>query len=574
MRANLIALTTGLFAGLAPLAAAADTALLIVNDRYRDAQNLREGAAIAGLRAPLEAVGFDVITVEDGTGEALRDGLDQLLAAEETGRVLIAATGHFARARSDSWLLGRDVDEPTLANVGGDGISLAVLMEVAASAPGRSVVLLGMERRRITLGDGLGAGIGRIEPPQGVSVVTGSPEDVADFARDAVLLPGADLVRAVDAAQNLRSFGFLSPDVAFLPADVAVEVTPSEPEAEPQVAAPSAPSAPSADETALWEAAVELNTVGAYRAYVERYPSGAHVAEARAQIDALEADPTAQARAAEDALNLSREQRQQIQRSLSILDYDTRGIDGIFGSGTRAAIRAWQTANARPVSGFLDAGQINTLGDQAAIRTAELEEEARIAAEERRRADQAYWQVTGQGARIDGVRDYLERFPDGLHADTAQGILDAEQARVRAEAEARDRAAWDVAQAADTVQAYRAYIEGNPDGAFHDQARARMNQINGNAVPSDAQITQLQAQEDALNIPPVTRSLIEQRLTALQLEPGRIDGRFDESTRRAIRRYQRARGLDVTGYLNEPTLVRLLAETVGGILQIDGILNR
>ena len=569
MRATFLALTTGFIASLAPLVASADTALLIVNDRYSDAQNLREGAAIAQLRGPLEAAGFDVITVADGTGEALRDGLDQVLAAGETDRVVIAATGHFARADSDSWLLGRDVDAPTLANVGGDAISLSVLMEVAASAPGRSFVLLGVERRRITLGQGLGVGIGRIDAPQGVSVLAGSPEDVAEFTRDALLVPGTDLVAALDAAQNLRSFGFLSPDLPFLPA----EGQSAAPEPQPE---PSA-QAPTAEETALWDAAVELDTTGAYRAYVDRYPGGAFVAEARARIDALEAepsDPTDLARAAEDALDLSRDQRQQIQRSLSILDYDTRGIDGIFGPGTRTAIRTWQGDNALPVSGFLDAGQINTLGDQAAVRTAELEEEARIAAEERRRADQAYWQVTGQGARIDGVRDYLERFPDGLHADTAQGILDAEQARVRTEAEARDRAAWDIARGNDTEQAYRNYIDANPDGAFHDQARARINQIRGNAVPSDAQITQLQAQEDALSIPPVTRSLIEQRLTALGLEPGRIDGRFDENTRRAIRRYQRERGLDVTGYLNEPTVVRLLAETVGGILQIDGIINR
>lgn len=566
MRATFLALTTALIASLSPLAAAADTALLIVNDRYSDAQNLRDGAQIAQLRGPLEAAGFDVITVADGTGAALRDGLDQVLAAGETDRIVIAATGHFARARSDTWLLGRTVDAPTLANVGGDGLSLATMMEVAASAPGRSFVLLGVERRRITLGQGLGAGIGRIDAPQGVSVLAGSPETVAGFARDALLVPGTDLARAVADAQDLRSFGFLSPDVAFLPAEA--QTTAPEPPAQPSS------QRPSADETALWDAAVELDTAGAYRAYVDRYPNGAYVAEASARINALEADPTTQARAAEEALELTLDQRQQIQRSLTILDFDTRGIDGIFGPATRSEIRRWQGANTFEVTGYLDAAQINALGDQAAMRTAALEEEARIAAEERRRADQAFWQVTGQGARIEGVRRYLETFPDGIYADTAQDILDAEQRSVRAEAEARDRAAWDVARATDTERAYRTYIDTNPNGAFHDQARARINQILGNAVPNDTQITRLQAQEDALNIPPVTRSLIEQRLTALQLQPGRIDGRFDENTRRAIRRYQRARGLDVTGYLNESTLVRLLAETVGGILQIDGILNR
>jgi peptidoglycan hydrolase-like protein with peptidoglycan-binding domain len=42
-----------------------------------------------------------------------------------------------------------------------------------------------------------------------------------------------------------------------------------------------------------------------------------------------------------------------------------------------------------------------------------------------------------------------------------------------------------------------------------------------------------------------------------------VDGTFDADTRRALRNYQRDRGLPVTGFLNEPTLVRLLADTLG-----------
>ena len=42
-----------------------------------------------------------------------------------------------------------------------------------------------------------------------------------------------------------------------------------------------------------------------------------------------------------------------------------------------------------------------------------------------------------------------------------------------------------------------------------------------------------------------------------------MDGRFDADTRRALRNYQRDRGMEVSGYLNERTLVRLLADTLG-----------
>lgn len=564
MRFNLIALAAGVLSGLLPVMAAADTALLLVNDRYSNAQNLREGRAIERLEDDLSAAGFDVITVSDGDGADLREGLGRLLDADETERVLIAAVGHFARSDNDSWLLGSRVDEPSLASVSGGGLSLSVMLDVAASAPGRSVVMLGLERRRIELGTGLGVGVGRIDAPQGVTVLAGSPDALATFTTDVLLVPGTDLSAALSQTRDLRAFGFVSPSVAYFPArDVAAPL--------PDVSQPPT-TQPGQDEIALWEAALELDTPAAYRAYLNRYPNGAFAEEARARTSNIENDPIALAEASETALNLSRQQRQQIQRGLSILDYDTRGIDGIFGSGTRSAIRGWQTAQGIAVTGFLDAAQINTISQQAAVRAAELEEEARQAAEERDRADRAYWQVTGQGATEQGLRDYIDRYPDGIYSNTAESLLDIAERQARAQAEAEDRAAWDIARGNDTVPAYGAYLDDYPNGAFRDQAQGRINQLTGGGGGfTGQQIAQFEAREAALNLPPVTRSLIEQRLDALGLEPGRVDGRFDDRSRRAIRRYQESRGLDVTGYLNQQSVVRLLAETVGGIIRLDGV---
>ena len=61
---------------------------------------------------------------------------------------------------------------------------------------------------------------------------------------------------------------------------------------------------------------------------------------------------------------------------MTLLDYNTRGIDGIFGRGTRAAISSWQTANSTDVTGFLNTDQITRLDAQAERRAAELEAEA------------------------------------------------------------------------------------------------------------------------------------------------------------------------------------------------------
>ncbi len=566
MRPLFTFLTLGLFASLAPLTASADTALLLVNDRYSNAQNLRDAGPVEDLAATLRNAGFDVIVVRDGNGSELRQGLSRLLDADESERIVIAAVGHFARSSSDSWLLGTDADHPSLATVGGEGLSLSVMMEVAASAPGRAMVMLGLERRRIDLGSGLGAGVSNIDAPQGVTVVAGSPEAIAGFATESLLVPGTDLAQAVSNTQGLRTFGFLSPDVAFIEATAA-------PTPLPQPQSP-ARNQPGADEIALWNAAVELNTVGAYRAYLSRYPDGVFAADARARVNGFGNDPAAMLEGVENALNLNRQQRQQIQRSLSILSFDPRGIDGIFGPGTRNAIRGWQASRGFDVTGYLDAAQTNALGSEAAVRTAELEAEARAARETAEREDRAYWQVTGQGTTETGLRAYLDRFPDGLYSEQAETRIAEIDAAVRAEAASRDRAAWDVARGADTVPAYRGYLERWEDGAFSAQAHARINQLQGDdGGYSQGQIASFEQAEQTLNLPPVTRSLIEQRLDVLGLEPGRVDGRFDERTRRAIRRYQQARGLDATGYLDQRSVVRLLAETVGGILRLDGVID-
>ena len=59
------------------------------------------------------------------------------------------------------------------------------------------------------------------------------------------------------------------------------------------------------------------------------------------------------------------------------------------------------------------------------------------------------------------------------------------------------------------------------------------------------------------------RRLIENRLQQLGFNPGQVDGRFDRNTRRAISRYQAQGNLTATGFLDQPTLARLLSDTFG-----------
>jgi peptidoglycan hydrolase-like protein with peptidoglycan-binding domain len=165
--------------------------------------------------------------------------------------------------------------------------------------------------------------------------------------------------------------------------------------------------------------------------------------------------------------------------------------------------------------------------------------------------------VTGSKGDEAGLRAYVKKYPDGVYAEIAQErlkVFDDQRAAASAE---KDRAAWAKAEKANSEAGYRTYLKDFPKGAYAETAQSRLGQ-------SDAATAAAERGEAALGLSGQTRLIIEQRLAAQDLKPGKVDGVFDAETRRAIRRYQNARGLPVSGYLNEGTVVRLLADAVLG----------
>lgn len=518
--------------------AAADRALLVANATYDAGGPVAGAARLADAAAALRAAGFEVTVSRDLDTPALRRALSQLLAGlGPDDRLVIGLSGRFAQSARGTWFLARDAAaRPDLATVGAGGVALDVVAEIAAMAPGSAVILLGVEGREGGFGPGLARGLGPFEPPQGVTLFAGAPDDVAAFAGGDLARPGTSLSALAAAHPELAASGFLPAHGALVPA------------------AGGGPP-PDLGEAADWQAAQAAGTEDAYRAYLAAHPAGAHAGQAQAALQAILNDPARLAQAAEDALALSRDDRRKVQRDLSLLGYDPRGIDGIFGPGTRRALHDWQAANGLDATGYLTATVRAQLSGQADRRAAQLEAEAqaRQAAEEQ--ADRAYWSQTGAKGDAPGLRAYLKRYPDGLYADVAQARLDAIEQGQADHAARQERAAWEQARAADTVAAYRDYLRAYPDGAFADAARSRIAQL-GDRPDDEA----ARAAEAALNLNLFSRRLVEQRLDGLKLDPGPVDGIFDERTRRAIRRFQRARNLPATGYIDQETMVRLLAE--------------
>ena len=465
-----------------------DAAVLIGVERYDELRRVSSATDILDGADGLRDAGYQVQTLSNGTAADIRRMLSRL-ADEALGadRLVVALSGRFATDGGRTWFLGRDSDAPAPFDMD-DAVSVDMILSVLSRTPGQAVLLLGYDQRNFaSFGSYLREGVGQLDVPQGVTVIYGEPDRIDNVIEDAIAAPGGDVMGFVRDDGRLNSLGFQPRSLVMEP--VRGTDIPVRPQIDPSQSA--------------WNSAQAANTADAYRDFIFAYPRSPFADQARQRLDELENDPVRLAEQAETALNLSRNERRAIQSNLTLLGYDTRGVDGIFGNGTRTAIRNWQQENGFAQTSFLDAVQINRLDAQASRRAAEIEAEEERARAEAERLDRDYWEETGATGTDAGYRAYLQRYPNGIYADEAREAL------------------------------------------------------------AEADNSEAQAREDALNINPTLRRLIESRLASLGFNPGQIDGRFDANTRRAIASYQASRNLTSTGYIDQPTLARLLADTFG-----------
>ena len=156
---------------------------------------------------------------------------------------------------------------------------------------------------------------------------------------------------------------------------------------------------PDATELMFWEATQAIarpeQKISALERYIERFPEGQFTDLAAIQIVALQlalqpaaqestggegeeasgADeievavvtppPTVDPATAERQMALSRSERQEIQEALTALGFATHGIDGVFGPNTRSAIRSYQRVRGIDVTGYVNAGIVDALINEA-----------------------------------------------------------------------------------------------------------------------------------------------------------------------------------------------------------------
>ena len=484
---------------LALSARAEDLGVILSNLAYRVQADLASGPATDRIERALRAAGFSTVLLQNKRREDAADRLARLVGRMQAAeRLVIVVNGHVVSSARDDWLLTPNAGVPDAFSLGAEAVPLGPLMDIAATKQGAAIVAVASQRGDARVGPGLTPGYAPRPVPQGVTVLTGSSVALSEFFRDGLLVPGRPMAQALRDHPGVAAKGFVPVAAAFLPAVLAEAVVIDQPKSRDEVLAET-----------------------------------------------------------EAALGLRRADRRRVQQSLAILGYDPRGIDGLFGPGSRRAIAGWQRSRGHDGTGFLNRNQLDALIAEGDARAAELEEAARVRQAEADARDTAYWRDTRQGADEPGLRAYLDRHPDGLYSDIAQARLRGIEAERRALVSQAERRDWDAVVEEDTARGYRAYLAAWPDGAFIEDAEARLAERE-EAEANAEEIAGFEATERRVAGNTTTRRLVENRLTALGLEPGPIDGEFDDDMRRALRRFQAARGLPVTGYVNQGTLVRIL----------------
>lgn len=548
-RLKKVTVITVFFSLAAGAAVAADVALVIGNGNYDRMRDVRRGGQVVQAANALKDAGVVVLAQEDVKMRAMTALAGQFAqVAGNADGAIVVLSGRFVYSVSETYFLPTDIRNPELASVSSEAMPLSAVEAMLARVPGRAILVLASDGDTGQVGPYLNQGIGRIDAPQGVTIVQTEPEKAANFIESVLAVEDATIVSQAERMRGITVSGYKPDSLRFL---AGKQVT----------AAAPARSNTGSDDEGYWNAVRDIDTAEAYQSYLDRFPDGQHAKEARQIVSGIQSEPNRDARLQEENLGLSRDQRREIQRNLSIMDYNTRGIDGIFGNGTRAAVGAWQQKNGYDATGFLTRKEISAIKVQADKRAAELQAQAERRGAEQERADEAYWRETGAVGDEAGYRTYLKRYHDGKYAEVATARLAEIEKQRRDSVVGQERQFWENVVSEDTVAAYDSYIKQYPKGSFVGEARARREELvqqqqNAKSVES------AKAAEDRMGMNAATRTIIEQRLTALGLKPGAADGVFDERTRRAIRRFQSERGMEVTGYVNEAVVVRILAESI------------
>jgi uncharacterized caspase-like protein len=298
---------------LASCASASDrVALVIGNGSYQHATHLANPGNDARLLGEtLRGLGFDVTEQVDlGRNAMERTVLDFSRRASGAEVALIFFAGHGIQMAGHNYLLPVDARLEDDLSLRVEAVNLDLLLESVAGAGTRLVVLdacrnnpFASRMRMSNPNRSVTRGLGKVEVAEGGTLIafSTSPDDVATdgdgrnspfstaLARH-LRQPGLEIrqvftrVRAeVRGQTKMRQTPW---ENSSLLTDVFLAgTTPVPPDPRPVIPAPAFD--PRQAELAFWQGTQQADTLAAYRAYKQRYPSGDYAALADIQIEKL-----------------------------------------------------------------------------------------------------------------------------------------------------------------------------------------------------------------------------------------------------------------------------------------------
>lgn len=157
---------------------------------------------------------------------------------------------------------------------------------------------------------------------------------------------------------------------------------------------------------------------------------------------------------------LSKDDRRLVQRSLTQSGYDTRGVDGVFGKGSRRAIRDWQASN-----GYRTTGRITQRQFDAIVS-------AGGASDRSRRGDEVAWAEARRLNDEQAYRFYLQQHPRGAYVTQARNRLDRKRdVPDYADRERRLGLSRNQRREVEELLARAGYFPGSINGKFGPSAR-------------------------------------------------------------------------------------------------------
>jgi uncharacterized caspase-like protein len=414
-------------------------ALVIGNSAYRNVMPLpnpeRDGRAVA---AKLKELGFIVVEGYDLDQASFTTKIrDFSMAVRNADIGLVYYAGHGMQVNGRNYLVPVDAAFADASSLDFEAVPMDLVMRQMQGDVGVSVVILdacrnnpfseilarsmSLASRSTALHEGL-AEVKVSDAGKGTAIIFAtSPDEVAldgDGGHSpftAALLnridaPNTDLqvvmaritgdvYSATNKTQRPWMNASLTGEVLLNPTSTAkVETKPKD--AQTVTPAPATDASKEADtlnrETALYNLARQSGAREDYLAYLETFPNGLYAANARMQLQRLDAEAAAKTQEtkvaavdrtgvadttptqpAADAvksmpankdteaeLRLDRNKLREIQARLNIAGFDTGTPDGNFGRRSRNAVANWQSSKGFPATGYFNQSQLDMLSLQ------------------------------------------------------------------------------------------------------------------------------------------------------------------------------------------------------------------